>query len=279
MGWSHRLVLTGIGSGYLASLFGSWRAFAGAAKRPWKTQADLLDGWIARHRDTAYGKMHGVDRIDTIEAFQSRLPIIDYEALRPFIDRIAKGEANVLSPLPVRALEPSSGTTGGNKLIPYDDLFLDEFSRATAPWLFTTYASRPRLFGTSSYWSVSPAAREKKKSEGGIPIGFSDDTEYFGPMERWALRRMMAVPGTVAGIEEIEEWRFVTAQHLLSDRDLGFISVWNPSFLTLLMEAIEERFGELVDTLPEKGRARELRRVSSLDGRALWPRLRLISCW
>ncbi len=282
MGWSRRLALSAIGTGYLATLARPWRAFRRAAERPWSTQAELLSRFLHRHRDTAYGREHRFGSIDSFTAFQARVPVVDYEVLRPWIERIAEGERNVLSPSPVRAFERSSGTTGGSKLIPLDDAFLAEISHATGPWLFSMYAARPRLIGTTSYWSVSPAARERERTPAGTPIGLEDDTEYFTPVERWALRRTLAVPGTVARIAGVEAWRFATAQHLIASRDLGFISVWNPSFLTLLMETIAARLEEVIPLLPDRARRRELERAlaaGEVTGPALWPRLRLISCW
>lgn len=280
MGWRNRLLLTGVESGYLLGLTNAWRAFARAAASPWKTQADLLSSFLSRHADSAFGRAHRFSSIRSVSAFQDAVPITGYEELRPWIERIAKGEQNVLGPEPVRVMEPSSGTTGGNKLIPYTRTFLAEISRATGPWIHRMYTCRPRLIGTTSYWSISPAARAKQKTEGGIPIGFDDDTEYFGPLARWALSRMMAVPGSVARIPDVATWRTVTAQHLLRHADdLGFISVWNPSFLTLLMETIESELDELLHTIEGGDVIRARVDRDGVTGRALWPRLSLISCW
>ncbi len=179
--------------------------------------------------------------------------------------------------------EPSGGSTAATKLIPYTQALLDEFSAATGPWLFNLFRGRPGLWGTRSYWSVSPAvARAETHTEGGVPIGFEDDTAYFNPVERWALRRLLAVPGGVGKLRDVERWRRETARHLLAAEDLGFFSVWSPSFLTLLMEFIERRWPELLGLLPRR-RARALdavvARCGGIYGEALWPRLGLLSCW
>lgn len=280
MGWRDRLLLTGVESGYLLALTKPWRAFARAAASPWKTQADLLSSFLHRHADSAYGRAHRFDEIRSVSSFQDEVPICGFEEMRPWVERIAKGETNVLGPDPVRVLERSSGSTGGNKLIPYTERFLAEISRATGPWIYDMYRRRPWLLGTTSYWSISPAAREKETTEGGIPIGFQDDTEYFGPLARWALSRTMAVPGSVARAEDVASWRTLTARHLLRGADdLGFISVWSPSFLTLLMETIESELDALLETV---GRSNALRaRIDrhGVNGPALFPKLRLISCW
>jgi hypothetical protein len=264
MGVRRRVVLTGIETAYLSTLAGPYRRFLRAASKPWATQAAILARFLERHAGSAYGRAHGFDRIRTPSELQDRVPIVSYEDLRPYVDRIAAGEPNVLGPEPVRVLERTSGSSGGDKLIPYTAEMFAEVSRATGPWIFDMYAARPHMIGTTSYWSLSPAARPEETTAGGIPIGIRDDTEYFGRAARFALSRMMAVPSDVGRIRDIDRWRTETARHLAASKDLGFISVWSPSFLTLLMRAIEREIGA-----PEEGPL----------WRSLWPRLSLISCW
>src|SRR5262249_15626109 len=75
-----------------------------------------------------------------------------------------------------------------------------------SPWIASVHRRHPGLLGTTSYWSVSPAAREPERTEGGLRVGFEDDSEYFGPITRWALGRMFAVPGDVARIRDVDVW-------------------------------------------------------------------------
>jgi len=136
--------------------------------------------------------------------------------------------------------------------------------------------------GTTSYWSLSPAARAPEITEGGLRVGFEDDTEYFGPVARWALSKLMSVPGQVARLPDVTAWRRATVRHLLADGELGLISVWNPSFLTLLMEAIRAQLQGVLPELPAPRRRQLLRGLDAhggVCGRALWPRLRVVSCW
>jgi hypothetical protein len=123
------------------------------------------------------------------------------------------------------------------------------------------YRSYPALAGTRSYWSISPAAREREATEGGVPIGMESDTEYFGTFGRWALERLLAVPREVARAPDMAAWRTQTCRALMESRDLGLISVWSPTFMTQLMEAMSEIAGK------------------TLQAHDLWPRLALLSCW
>lgn len=259
-----------------------WRRFEQAARRPDRAQLGRLQAILLAHAGTAYGQAHGFERVTSLAGWQSRVPIVDYDALAPWIERVARGEARVLSGDPVLMLERSGGSTDTNKLIPYTKGLLAEFSAATEPWLRDLHAKRPRLFGTRSYWSISPATRQHETTEGGLPIGFEDDTDYFHPLVAWALKKMMAVPGSVARLPDMDRWRRSTAEHLLAADDLGLISVWSPTFLTNLMRFIEADLEGLLSGLtPARAAAirERLDRRGRLTGECLWPRLEVVSSW
>ena len=60
------------------------------------------------------------------------MPLTTADDYRDDIERIAAGAANVLTAEPVRLLEPTSGTTGGEKLIPYTASLRRQFQWAVA---------------------------------------------------------------------------------------------------------------------------------------------------
>jgi hypothetical protein len=249
-------------------------------------QARLLADLLARNRDTDFGRAHGFRDVRTPRDFQKRVPLSRYEDYAAAVARVAAGEANVLTAERVRLLEPTSGTTVGEKLVPCTDTLRRQFQRAVAPWVADLLWRRPALRRGRAYWSISPALGPPRRTGGGLPVGFDDDAAYFGGLERWALARLLVVPPEVARLPDLERFRYATLLHLLRARDLALISVWSPTFLTALLAPLAEwqerlcadlsrvphRAAELADifrshlSLPDK-----LRRV--------WPRLALISCW
>jgi hypothetical protein len=263
-----------------ASLASGRRRFHDAAAHCEAAQLTRLRTLASANAASSYGRAHGFDRITSVRDWQDRVPVVGYDELEPWIARAAKGEPGVLTVAPVLAFERTSGSTSASKLIPYTAALLEEFSAATAPWLDDLYSSFPTLKGTTSYWSISPVTRGAERTAGNIPIGFDDDTEYFGRLERFALRRMMAVPSVVARASDFETWAGATVRHLVADGDLGLISVWHPSFFTLLLDRIKRDLDNLIRQVPAR-RAKAIR--ERLDrcglGQALWPRLTLVSCW
>lgn len=271
-----RVARFGVHSGYVGSLTPAWLRFLLACRDPRRAQEERLRRLLVANAESAYGRAHGFAAIRTFGEFQDRVPIADYDALEPWVRRAACGERGVLTREPVRLFELSGGSSAPNKLIPYTNGLLAEFSAATHAWLCNLHMSHPRLIGTQAYWSISPVARERKSTEGGLPIGIEDDTEYFGPLGRWALGKLMAVPPGLAHLSDMREWRVRTLAHLLECRTLGLISVWHPSFLTLLLDFLDGNLDEVLARVSPDRQA-EIRAADGL--RDVWPRLGLISCW
>ena len=51
---------------------------------------------IAQAKNTSFGRDHHFEHTHTYDDFKKQVPIRDYEDLRPYIDRITHGEADVL---------------------------------------------------------------------------------------------------------------------------------------------------------------------------------------
>lgn len=82
-------------------------------------QKETLFELINSARDTEWGVKHKYQTICSIQDFQQRFPIQDYNSLKPYIDRIRDGEQNVLWNTPIKWFAKSSGTTSDkSKFIP-----------------------------------------------------------------------------------------------------------------------------------------------------------------
>ena len=238
------------------------------------------------NRGTWFGVRHGFDRIKTACDYQECVPAVTYADIAVLIERIAAGERNVLTAERVRLLEPTSGTTGGEKLIPYTNGLRRQFQRGVAAWIADLFWRRPAIRRGRAYWSISPALGPPRRSPGGIPIGFAEDAEYLGRLERVALRRLLVAPAGVTRLSDMTAFRYRTLLCLFAAEDLSLISIWNPTFLLALLEGLPAWSERLCDDLRESPRraavVREILRSSATLAEKLhliWPRLALLSCW
>ena len=285
------------------------RRFRQASRSVARTQADTLQEIVARNKHSRFGAEHGFSCVQNPEAFQRHVPLTTYDTIAVSIEQIAAGRPNVLTADPVRLLEPTSGSTGGEKLIPYTRLLRKQFQRGIAVWIADLMRRRPAVRRGRAYWSISPSLGGPRSTSGGIPIGFEDDTAYLGWAARRAQCRLLAVPSSVSRLTDMENFRYCTLLFLLGAADLALISVWNPTFLTALLRPLESwmagilqdlRHGTL--TLPNPHASdtptdllrhlkRDIRRADELERifgatqayaerlRQTWPKLALISCW
>jgi hypothetical protein len=86
--------------------------------RPFETQKKVFQELIGSAATTAFGKDHDFVSINTYKDFVKRVPIRDYEALKVYVDRVVKGEENVLWKGKPIYFAKTSGTTSGAKYIP-----------------------------------------------------------------------------------------------------------------------------------------------------------------
>ena len=83
-----------------------------------KLQQKTFSELIFQAKDTAFGRDHMFAGINSYDDFKKNVPIRDYEDLRPYIERVTHGEADVLWPRKPAYLAKTSGTTSGVKYIP-----------------------------------------------------------------------------------------------------------------------------------------------------------------
>jgi hypothetical protein len=251
-------VATAANAAWFFSALPAERAFRAALGDPRRAQEAILRRYLSRNADTAFGRRYGFADIHTVEQFQRRVPLSDYDTLAGDIERIAAGEPSVLTADHVIRLATSSGSTAARKLIPYTAELQREFDRAISPWIVDLFRSDPQLACGCAYWSITPRAPQQKlKASAGPPIGFEEDSAYLGGVRKRLVDAVMAVPATVRDVADRKTFLKITLEHLLRRRDLRLISVWHPSFLELLLDAAE----------------------NGIDWHAHWPNLRLVSCW
>ncbi len=99
-------------AGFIAKRVYKW------AKKPVITQEKVFQKLISNATNTAFGQDHHFDKIKTYNDFKKQVPVLDYEDLRPYIDRIKNGEENVLWKGKPIYFAKTSGTTSGAKYIP-----------------------------------------------------------------------------------------------------------------------------------------------------------------
>ncbi len=119
-------------------------------ENPHDVQQEQFVNLISTACDTEWGQKYDYDSIASVKDFQERVPISTYEEMYPYIERLMRGEQNLLWPSDINWFAKSSGTTNSrSKFIPVSQEALDVCHFKGGKDLMTIYINnRPesRLF-------------------------------------------------------------------------------------------------------------------------------------
>jgi hypothetical protein len=88
------------------------------ANNPIETQKEVFQDLISQASGTEFGKDHDFISINNHEDFVKRVPIRDYEGLKPYVEKVVDGHENILWTGKPIYFAKTSGTTSGSKYIP-----------------------------------------------------------------------------------------------------------------------------------------------------------------
>ena len=88
------------------------------ANNPIETQNKVFQDLISEATSTQFGQDHDFVSINNHEDFLKRVPVRDYEALKPYVEKMVAGEEDILWKGKPIYFAKTSGTTSGSKYIP-----------------------------------------------------------------------------------------------------------------------------------------------------------------
>src|SRR5262245_36855759 len=286
------------------------RAFEAAASDPEQAQARVLRGLLRANADTVFGREHGFATIGSAGEYAWRVPLRDYEAVRPYIERITAGEPRVLTAEAPFMFTTTSGTTGEPKLIPVTAGWACAMASLMRLWTVCALRDHPAMLDHRVLTIVGPAV--EGVAPGGLPYGAMTGLTY--QRLPWLIRRQHALPYAAALIRDHEARYFVTLRLALGQA-LSSIATPNPSTLLRLADIAARHGDALVRAIhdgtlgaadlapipaadmtsrdlqtalgaalrPDPQRAAFLEAVARRRGRLVlgdcWPELSLLACW
>lgn len=211
------------------------------SSQPVETQEKVFKQLISKAKNTAFGQDHDFLRIRNHEHFKARVPIRDYEELKPYFERTANGEENVLWPGKPLYLAKTSGTTSGAKYIPItrDSIpnHLNGAKNALLSYIHETGNSQ-FLDGKLIFLSGSPELEKKN----GIHVGrLSGISNHFVP----SYLRTNQMPSYQTNC--IEDWETkvdAVVDETLKERMTLISGI--PSWVQMYFDRIQERTGKRI---------------------------------
>jgi hypothetical protein len=266
-------------------------------------QRAVLARILAANRDTTFGRRCGFGNTTSYEDFANRVPISDFEKLRPLIEaEIETGEATLTTEAPCCYVR-TSGTTGRPKDLPLTAAHLRSLRRIQRRSLAFQYRTCPEAFSGSILAIVSPGHE-----------GFLSNGKSFGSASgivAGSTQRQIAdkfvVPAPVLTLQDSRVKYLLILRLALARPDISCIGTANPTTLLILGKLYREYHADLLTDLRQgtfflandlpndvaaavafrlkqcPGRAEQLTRLHALKGDLqladLWTALRMIVTW
>lgn len=213
----------------LAARTGAQRAykqFVRNADNAIDLQERVLLNLIKSNTQSDFGRDHRFERIRTSEDFRNAVPIREFEAIRPYVEKVMQGREQALFGPRHRVLmlAMTSGSTDKPKYIPLTRQFVREYRRGWNAFGGKALLDHPRAFMRPILQVTSPL--DVERSPCGLPCG--SISGLLAREQPGIVRRYYAAPPEIAQITDAES-RYYAIMRFAVPRDVGWIVTASPA--------------------------------------------------
>ena len=277
--------------------------FDARCEHPMVEQEKLLRALLHENAQAAFGRLHGLDSVESFSGFQRQVPITEYDDIEPFVEASRHGQPAQLTRARPVFYAMTSGTTGPAKYIPVTEASRQAKSRLMRLWLSGLFRDHPAILDGKVLQVASPEVEERAPD--GTPCGAEAGHAYRN-MPR-VLRGMYPVPYDVCEIPDYDA-RYYTVLRIAVMHAVKVIGTPNPSTILLMARALGAQTERLVRDVrdgtldahmqlpdqirreiegglaPDPRRAILLERAAAAGGgrllpRHVWPDMATLACW
>lgn len=211
-------------------------------EHPHEIQNETLFSLLNNAKRTEWGKKYNFAEISSIENFQDRVPLQSYNDIRPYVERLRKGEKDLLWPGDVKWFAKSSGTTSDkSKFIPVTKESLEDCHMRGPKDVFAAYIKN---------YPETKVLKGKTLTLGGSHrINNFSNNSYYGDLSAILIENVpfwtdfiRIPPAEIALIEEFEEKIEKIIDTSLDQNVTSFAGV--PSWYLVLMKRVLEKTGK-----------------------------------
>lgn len=262
-----------------------------------RTQTDRLWHFIKNAQKSEFAQKFGLDSIKTIAEYQARLPIQEYEDLRPWIEAVYNGNPRALFS-DLAALDGfglTSGTTAKPKLIPFTQACIESYLRAWQLWGISAFPAHPGIYG-GSILALTGEERSEKSPDG---LNVGSMASLTAQRQMYLVRRRYVVESWMNAFSDTETRHYAIMRQALATPDVTFVTTANPSTLIQLARWTKTHATTLIRDIHDgraewngqkfardfrggRSRAHQLEKLLTEDKFRpvdYWPRLALVAVW
>lgn len=259
-----------------------------ASLDPAQAQNEILRVILSENAHTIFGREHHFTEIKTYEDFKARLPVMDFEDHRKYIEQIIAGESSVLTAEPPHYFAKTSGTTGKPKYIPINLKTQKRYMRTQQLIAYDVYKVRPD-FLTGEIFSIVGNEIEEVLA-GKFPSGSMSGKLY--SLTNPLVRAKHVFQTDISLLNDSDKkYLYLAALAVLSPK-ITFYASPNPSSLVKIFETLNTKKEELKNLLQNsedkilkkfihnKEHALKLLELNKpLTIKDVWPHLKVATLW
>lgn len=276
-----------------------WRPIERMTRNPAAIQEAVMRRLIYLNRNTRFGKDHGFADIRDHSALQHKVPVQNYETLRPYIDEQRYTRAKALTMESPLFYAQTSGTTGKPKYIPITPTSLALHRDEQALFSYLQYRACPEAFIGKALGIMGAAVEGHLDSNHAVG---SVSGHLYQSLPKMIQARFV-LPPAISAIADYELKYLVTLRLALAEPNITYAGSPNPSTFLRLLEVLNVRRDELTQSLatgkleeinvleaplraslerllrPDPARAVQIGNMPELTFANVWPELRLLTTW
>lgn len=209
---------------------------------PETIQREILAKIIKDNKNTEFGKTHGFADIDSVEAFQAKVPVKTSAQYLDYLSRVYQGEHNVLTFEAPYYFAMTTGSTGDYKRIPITKTFRNETDNSMFAFVQFMEMAFPEIKNSAIQFLVGSG--DGGESPVGVPQGFVSGFNYKSLPK--VLTRRFVIPYWVFTLEDAEDRYYAMARFMIGSPNLVAVAAISPLNLTNVAKSILSNIERLV---------------------------------
>jgi hypothetical protein len=210
-----------------------------------QAQHDSLMEILQSCKDTAFGKEKQFDKIADADDYRAAVPLLTYNDIHPYIERMLKGEQDVLFKGKPIIYNTTSGTTDKPKLIPISQAYYDGlYSKQSRLFFASILKENPQFLSGYNFSVISKAVEGYK--EDGIPFGAMSGHVYLNIPG--FLKNGYSIPYDVFKIENYDS-RYYCMIRFAIMYDVTYLITINPTSLFHIQKTIDKHLDVLLEDI------------------------------
>jgi hypothetical protein len=267
-----------------------FKQFVSATRKATEVQRRSLLAKIRRNADSGFGRDFRFDRIQSVDDFRRRLPVLRYEDIQPYIEQVKLGDTRAMfGPRQrVHMFALTSGSTDTPKFVPVTDAFLAEYRRGWNAFGVKALLDHPGAFLRCILQVAS--RMDETRTPAGIPCGAI--TGLIAAHQKRLVKRYYICPPCIGRIDDSDA-KYYTIMRLGVPTDVAFLITASPATQLKLARTADTHKEQLIRDVrdgtlwsdlpvpdevrealrprlvPEPAEAKRLERIASEHGRLL----------